>query len=77
MCSLDDSNNGWYSVSYCLTTAGKFTISLALGGSSSVTTYDGTCTPAATDPGRCVVSDVETSITAGQVAKLRITRYDR
>lgn len=64
-------------MSYRLTKAGKFSIALSLAGVTGTTPYEGACSPAGTAANKCVVSDAETSIVAGQPAKLRITRFDR
>ena len=45
--------------------------------SQGVTIFDGICAPAATAASKCVVSEAETEIVAGQPASLRITRFDR
>jgi hypothetical protein len=56
---------------------GRVQLELVHGMQGAPVTYDGVCLPAATAAAKCMVSEAETRITAGQPASLRVTRFDR
>ena len=74
---VGDSGDGWYNVQYMVEAAGPFQVLLGLSGVYSSGSFRGVCQPAVAVASKCIITEVQSSVVAGQQARIFVSRADR